>query len=119
MNKTDRTSHSIDDENGAAIRNVNSQSNAALVCDQPIHAIKAPAFVKRLRNDGNPVPVHLFRRRESHLAQPETLTKSAVKLIEPGQRLRAISHNVDSRNSADEPVPDRSERLQRGEKLQG
>ena len=118
MNKPNRASHRINDKNGAAIRDINPQSNAALTCDKAIGAIEAPVLEERLFNHCGFIPVHLLSGGKRHSAKPETLAKIAMDLSEPGQRLLPVGHNVDSGDSANEPVPDGSERLQGGKKFQ-
>jgi hypothetical protein len=84
MNKTNRAAHWINDENGAAIRDINPQGNAALICDKSIRAIEAPRFLERLLDHSDSIPMHLLSRGESHSVEAQTLAKISMNLIEPG-----------------------------------
>jgi hypothetical protein len=118
MNEANGTSRRINDENGAAIRDINPESDATLICDETIGTIETAVFLERLPNQRVLVPMHLLSRGERHSAKPETLAKIPMNLIQPGQRLRSIGDNINPVDSANESVPNGSESLQGGEKFQ-
>ena len=108
MNQTNGASHRIDHENRAAIRDINAQGNAALICDQTIRAIEAPVSVE---SDSSitaiPFPCTCSAVAKAIAPRPRRCAKSAMNLIEPGQRLLPIGRDIDPGDSANKSVPDR------------
>ena len=119
MDKANDVPNGIDHENRATIRDVDPQGNAALICDQAVCAREAPVFAQGPINHRNLIPVHLLGGGEGCLLEPKLRPNGAMRRIQPSQRFRPISRNIDPGDASDKTVPNEFNSLQRREKFQG
>jgi len=109
--QSDRRCAPIDDVNGAAIGHIDSEENTMLICDEPITTGKRFVAGKWLIDDGNVVPVHLFRGYERQGRQSQLFPNASMHVLELLKRFRLFAINRYSRNTLDECTATNPERI--------
>src|SRR5213075_791749 len=96
---TNRVVDRIDDENGAAIGNINAEANAGLICNQAITTLETFVHCDRLMDNANAVSVHLLRRNERRAAEPMCSSDFTVNAVQPSERLQFIVRHLNLRDA--------------------
>src|SRR5436190_21304701 len=78
MHQSNRIVYGIDDENGAAISDINPETNVALICDQPITTVETLVRCDRLIDNTDAPAVHLLGGNERRAAKSISLSDFAM-----------------------------------------
>ncbi len=113
MHQADCVANGIDEENGATIRDVNAERNAALVRDQTIATGEAFILLERAIDHGDFAAMNLLRGDERFPGQAIFRSHRAMDAVETSQRFRFVLRDLDSRNAADETMDERFLRAER------
>jgi hypothetical protein len=90
MHQADRIAHGVHEINGAAIRDVNSDANAALICDQAIAALKTFVLAGRPIDNTNALSVHLLRGNEPRAAESMFAKDFPMNAVQPSKRFHFV-----------------------------
>lgn len=115
MHQTDRIAHGVHEINSAAIRDVNSEANAALICDQAIAAVKTFVLAGRPIDNTNALSVHLLRGNERRAAESMSPPDFPMNAVQPSERFHFIVRHLDIGHTSGETVNDIVQRAQRRE----
>lgn len=113
MHQTNRLADGIDEENGAAIGDINAEAKAALVCDQTITTLEAFVLCGRLGNDPDAISVHLLRGNEWRGAEPVFLADLLMNAVQSSERFRFIMRHLDAGDTQSKTMNDAGERAER------
>ena len=111
MHQPDRTEALIDQINRAAIGDVNTEANAALICDQAITTVETFVRRGRLTDNADTRTVHLLRGYEWRLAEPVFSSNFPMDAVQSSQRFHFVVRHLDAGNTQRETVNDAGERL--------
>ena len=115
MHQADRTAHVIDKINGAAIGNVNAETNAALICDQPIATFEAFALRHRAIDNRDAISVDLLRANERRRTESMLRPDFAMNTVQTRESLRLLVRHLETSDTQGETVNDIGQRTQRRE----
>ena len=113
MHQSNRIAYGIDDENGAAISNVNAETNAALICDQAIRTVETFVRCGRLIDNTDAPAVHLLGGNERRAAESMSLSGFAMNGVQPSERFHFIVRELDIGDTQGETVNDVVQRAER------
>jgi len=115
MHQPNRVTHRIDQINRAAIRDVDAETNAALICNQAITTLKALVSGDGFIDNRHAISMHLLRGNERRRAEAVLGSDFAMNAIQPGERFRFVVRHPDPRHTQSETVCDLRQRAERGE----
>lgn len=115
MHKPDRTEALIDQINRAAIGNVNAETDAALICDQPIATFEAFALRHRAIDNRDAISVDLPRGNERRRTESMLRPDFAMNTVQTRASLRLLVRHLETGDTQGEAVNDIGERTQRWE----
>jgi hypothetical protein len=106
MDEADRAADRIDEKGCAAIGHVNTETNAALIRDQPIASIET--FVARhgCIDHANFLSVDLLRGDERDRPKTMFMADRAVNSVQPRQSFRLVVRHLEAGDAEGEPVDD-------------
>jgi hypothetical protein len=113
MYEANRIAYGIDDENGAAISNINAETNVALICDQAITTAETFVRCGRLMDNTDAPAVHLLGGNERRTAESMSLSDFAMNGVQPGEGFYFIVRELDIGDTQGETVNDIVERAER------
>ncbi|MEY2480991.1 MAG: hypothetical protein QOI04_1918 [Verrucomicrobiota bacterium] len=105
MHEADRRCFWIDNKNGAAISDINAETNFPLIGDESVAAGEAIAGSDRSINDRYFIPVNLFGREKGKCFELERLFDLAMNGVESRERFRFVTRDFNPGNAPDECVP--------------
>ena len=117
MHQTNRIADGIDDENGAAIGDINAEANAALICDQAVTTVQTFVLCGRLVDNTNALSVHLLRGNERRTAESVFPSDLPMNTVQPSERFHFIVRHLDIGDTQCETVNDVVQRAKRRELL--
>lgn len=115
MHQADRIAHGIGEINGAAIRDVNAEAKAALICDQAITAVKTLVLRGRPIDKTDALSVHLLRDNEGRAAESMSPPDFPMNAVQPSERFHFIVRHLDIGDTQCETVNDVVQRAERRE----
>jgi hypothetical protein len=115
MHQTDRVADWIDQVNGATIGDVNSETNAALICDQAVATVETFVRCGRLIDNPDARTVHLLRGYERRVAEPVFSSNFPMDAVQSSQRFHFVVRHLDAGNTQSETVNDTWQRPKRWE----
>lgn len=114
VDQADYIPDGINDENSAAIGDVNAEANAALIGDQAIAAVKTPILFRRLVDNADPGSMHLLRGDERRAFESMFLSDFAMSSVQSSERFRLVEGHRKASDAQSEGVCDVGPRVQRG-----
>ena len=117
MQKRDDAALGIDEEDGAAVGDMDAQADARIYGDKAIrvrHGRRAPRI-----DDSDFRAVDLLRADEDAVSEPGAVTGFGVKFIKACQCGFALHFHIEPRNAPDKAVPDGGDFSERGKDLDG
>src|ERR1043166_4686624 len=117
MHQTDRLAHGIDNENGAAVSDINSETNARLIRDQAVTIVETIIPGRRLIDHADPRAMHLLSGNERRAAEPVFSPNFTMNAIQARQRFHFVVRHLQAGNTQSEAVNDIGPRLQRRKML--
>lgn len=112
MHQTDRIAHGIDYENGAAVSDINSETNAPLIRDQAITTVETSIPGGRLIDDAETRAMHLLRGYERRTVEPVFSPDFPMNPVQSSQRFHFVVRHLDAGNTQSETVNDTGQTLQ-------
>jgi hypothetical protein len=90
MHQSNRLAGGIDEEYGAAVRDINTEANAALIRDQAITAVDTSVACGRLIDYTDALSVDLLRGDEGRATKSMLLSDCSMNTVQPCERFRFI-----------------------------
>ena len=117
MHQSDNKANGVDEIDGAAIRHIDSETNATLVCNQSIAGVETFVLTDRPIDHTDSRTVHLLSRQERCAAKSIFLPDFSMDAIERRERFRFVARHLDAGHTQRETVNDIRPRLERREFL--
>ena len=114
MREANHASNRIDEENRAAISDVNAEANAALVCNHSIAILEAFVFPDGRLDNSDLVPVDLLRGDEWHISKTTLAANFSVDTVQARERFRLVVRHLEARHAQGESVHDTRQRAEDG-----
>ena len=105
----------IDEINRAAIGDVNAETNATLICNQPVAVLETFVSANRRADKGDIFSMDLLRGKERQIGEPVFAADFPMHSVQPRESLRLVVRHLDPRDAQRKPVNDLGERVQRRE----
>jgi hypothetical protein len=115
MDQAYRSVDGIDEVDRAAIGNINTEANAALICDQSITTGETFVLGSRLIYNTDARSVNLVRRNEAHAAEPLFPSNFLMDPVQPRERFLFVVRHLDIGDTQGETVNDVGERVEKRE----
>ena len=115
MHQADRSADWVREINCAAIGDINTEANAALICNQAITTVETFVLCGRLVDNTNALSVDLLRGNERRAAEPMSLPDFPVNTVQPSERFRFVVRQLDIGDTTCETVHHVGQRIERRE----
>lgn len=106
MHQPDRTEALIDQINRAAIGDINTEANVALICDQAIATLEAFVPGNCIIDNSNSITVHLLRRNERRGTESMLPSNFQMNAVQSRKRFRFIMRHLNARDTQSETMND-------------
>ena len=117
MHQPDRTEALIDQINRTAIGDVNTEANAALICDQAIATFEALVPGNCAIDNSDAISVNLLRGNERRGAESMLLSNFPMNAVQARECFRLVERHLDARHTQGEAVNYPGQRPERRELL--
>jgi hypothetical protein len=99
VNKANGVANRIDDVNRAAISDVNSETNSALIRNQSVAILETIIFLSHCPHDLDMFPVDLLRSHKRDPSETMFAADFPMDVVKPRQRFRFIVRHLDARHT--------------------